>query len=147
MLIQRFILAFVTSVLICACANSPPPPIMTNERFESRINPQGETEFVYGLSWRKTSRESLIAGRDEELFSTNSKKQSKGKGKKNSPQRNNQPSMFNIQANNKTKLELEDKAAASLNKRITKEKLCANGYEINKVIWKSDNLRLLGACN
>jgi hypothetical protein len=131
-----------------ACSISPPPPILTNEKFETRINPQGQTEFVYGLSWRHTSRESLLGDRPEPSKETNDRKQTKSQGqrgdRKLSPYE--RPAQFNIQADNQTKLELEDKAAAGLNKKLIKENLCVKGYDISSVVWKADNIRLVGYC-
>lgn len=125
---------------------SPPPPIMTDERFESRVNPEGQTEFAYGLSWRHTSRESLLGDRPEPTRQNSDSKQGKGQRGDRKGSHDERPALFNIQADNQTKLELEDKAAASLNKRLIKENLCVKGYDISKVVWKADNIRLLGYC-
>ncbi|MCF2949814.1 hypothetical protein L0668_16975 [Paraglaciecola aquimarina] len=147
MLNQRFIFTFLILILVSSCTISPPPPIMTDEKFESRINSQGQTEFIYGLSWRNTSRESLLGDRPEPTKQFSGKQQGNGREKGGKRDRlPEQHNLFNLQADNQTKLELEDKAAASLKKRLIKEQLCPNGYEINKVVWKTDNLRLLGYC-
>ena len=47
------------SLLVSACA-SHTPPIMTDEKFDSRLTDKGQTEFVYGISWQNTSQESLL---------------------------------------------------------------------------------------
>jgi hypothetical protein len=119
---------------------------MTDERFESRVNPEGKTEFAYGLSWRHTSRESLLGDRPEPTRQNSDAKQGKGQRGDRKRGHDQRPVEFTIQADNQTKLELEDKAAASLNKRLVKENLCVKGYDISKVVWKADNIRLLGYC-
>ena len=109
---------------------------MTDEKFDSRVTDKGQTEFVYGISWQKTSQESLL--RD-------------GRTEINRPRENNRfsperPDRLAIQANNQTKLDLEDQAAEALQNKLIKEQLCAKGYEISNVIWKADSIRLLGYC-
>ena len=109
---------------------------MTDEKFDSRITDKGKTEFVYGISWKNTSQQSLL--RD-------------GRKKIKRPRESNRfsddrPDRLAIQANNQTKLDLEEQAAGALQRRLTKEQLCAKGYEISNVIWKADSIRLLGYC-
>ncbi len=109
---------------------------MTDEKFDSRISPTGVTEFVYGISWKNTSQESLGELPEYE-------RQTKRGQKYQEPERKQK---FLLQADKQTKLELEDKAAAGLKKRLAKEKLCPKGYDISNVAWKADNIRLLGFC-
>lgn len=109
---------------------------MTNEKFDSRVTDKGQTEFVYGISWQNTSQESLL--RD-------------GRTQIKQPRRDDtfarqRPKQLAIQANNQTKLDLEDQAAQALKRKLEKEQLCAKGYEISNVIWKADSIRLLGYC-
>lgn len=137
LLIQRLSYSFVLSIILAACSSAPPPPIMTNEKFDSRQMNSGNIEFVYGISWRHTSKESL-AGQQPEAKPA--KKGGRTKDKKRAFQ-------FSPKANNQTKLELEDKAAEALKQKLQKEQLCLTGYKINKVIWKADNIRLFGECN
>ncbi|MFT2090538.1 hypothetical protein [Paraglaciecola sp. 2405UD69-4] len=107
---------------------------MTDEKFESRVNEKGKTEFVYGISWENTSQESLLRkGRMEIDRPSNDRFAS-----------DNQ--RLSIQANNQTKLDLEDRAAAALKVKLEKEQLCKKGYDISNVVWKADNIRLLGYC-
>ena len=109
---------------------------MTDEKFDSRITDKGQTEFVYGISWQNTSKESLLRDGRTEIK----------RPKKNKRFLEERPDRMAIQANNQTKLDLEDQAAAALQRRLTKEQLCAKGYEISNVIWKADSIRLLGYC-
>ena len=130
-----FLITLVISFLLSACASST-PPIMTDEKFDSRVTSKGVTEFVYGISWQNTSKESLL--RD-------------GRTEIEHPRKDQhfvQESQHGIamQANNQTKLDLEDQAAESLRKRLSKEQLCTKGYEISNVFWKDDSIRLLGYC-
>ena len=109
---------------------------MTDEKFDSRVTTEGVTEFVYGISWQNTSKKSLLRDgrteierpREDPRFSQES------------------PNRIAMQANNQTKLDLEDQAAEALKKRLSKEQLCKKGYEISNVIWKADSIRLLGHC-
>jgi hypothetical protein len=116
-----------------------PEPIMTDEKFENRILGDGTTEFVYGISWRNTSQESLLDNNDRQ-----EERSPPRRGERNEFEPKHE--RFAIQADNKTKLELEDKAAEGLNKRLRKEKLCADGHLIDDVMWRDDNIRLLGHC-
>jgi hypothetical protein len=109
---------------------------MTDEKFDSRVTKNGVTEFVYGISWRNTSQESLLRDGRTEI---------KRPGEDQDPLKP-RPDRLAIRANNQTKLDLEDQAAEALQKRLTKEKLCADGYEITDVLWKADSIRLLGSC-
>ena len=123
------------SLLVSACA-SHTPPIMTDEKFDSRLTDKGQTEFVYGISWQNTSQESLL--RD-------------GRTKIKRPKTDERflkesPNRLAMQANNQTKLDLEDQAAQGLKQRLVKEQLCAEGYEISNVMWKAESIRLLGYC-
>lgn len=119
-----------------ACASGSAPPIMTEEKFESRINAKGQTEFVYGISWENTSQESLLRKGRQEI--------ERPKNDRFNSASNNQ--RLDIQANNQTKLDLEDRAANALKLKLEKEQLCLKGYEISNVVWKADNIRLLGYC-
>ncbi|MEP0355768.1 MAG: hypothetical protein ABJH06_12090 [Paraglaciecola sp.] len=109
---------------------------MTEEKFESRINDKGQTEFVYGISWKNTSQASLLRKGRQEI--------ERPKNDRFSPASNNQ--RLDIQANNQTKLDLEDTAANALKLKLEKEQVCLKGYEISNVVWKADNIRLLGYC-
>ena len=127
------ILAF--SIFLSACASNT-PPIMTDEKFDSRITEKGITEFVYGISWQNTSKESLLRDGRTEI-----------KRPREDPRFTQEtPDRIAMQANKQTKLDLEDQAAEALKKRLSKEQLCAKGYEISNVIWKADSIRLLGYC-
>ncbi len=122
-------------LLVSACASNT-PPIMTDEKFDSRLTDIGRTEFVYGISWQNTSQESLIRDgrtqikrpRPDDVFAQD------------------RPDRLAMQANKQTKLDLEDQAAQALEQRLKKEQLCAKGYKISNVIWKADSIRLLGYC-
>jgi hypothetical protein len=127
------------SLLVTACASRDAPPILTDEKFDTRLNDKGQTEFAYGLSWRNTSKASLLRDGRSEIERP---RRSKG----NNRFEDEKPERFSIQANNQTKLNLENQAAQALKKRLDKEQLCANGYDINNVIWQADSIRLLGAC-
>jgi hypothetical protein len=109
---------------------------MTDEKFDSRITDKGQTEFVYGISWQNTSQESLLRDGRKDI---------------KRPQIDERflqerPNRLAMQANNQTKLDLEDQAAQALKRRLKKEQLCAKGYEISNVFWKADSIRLLGFC-
>ncbi|PKG97109.1 hypothetical protein [Paraglaciecola sp. MB-3u-78] len=123
------------SLLVSACASNT-PTIMTDEKFDSRLTDKGQTEFVYGISWQNTSQESLLRDGRKEI---------------KRPQTDEiflqeRPNRLAMQANNQTKLDLEDQAAQALKRRLVKEQLCAKGYEISNVIWKAESIRLLGYC-
>jgi hypothetical protein len=111
---------------------------MTDEKFDSRVTEKGVTEFVYGISWKNTSQESLLRDGRTELQRPKKREDSRFSQIK--------PDRLAMQANNQTKLDLEDQAAAALKKRLSKEQLCTKGYEISDVIWKADSIRLLGYC-
>ncbi|MFQ3192204.1 MAG: hypothetical protein ACI936_003356 [Paraglaciecola sp.] len=123
------------SLLVSACASNT-PAIMTDEKFDSRLTDKGQTEFVYGISWQNTSQESLLRDGRSELKRPKT-------DDRFLPAR---PNRLSMQANNQTKLDLEDQAAQALNRRLVKEQLCAKGYEISNVIWKAESIRLLGYC-
>jgi hypothetical protein len=109
---------------------------MTDEKFDSRVTDTGKTEFVYGISWENTSQESLLRDGRTEI--------KRPKNDDRFLQKNS--NRLAIQANNQTKLDLEDQAAQALQRRLVKEQLCVKGYEISDVIWKTDSIRLLGYC-
>ena len=109
---------------------------MTDEKFDSRVTDKGKTEFAYGISWQNTSQESLLRDGRREIK----------RPRTDDRFEQNIPNKFAMQANNQTKLDLEDQAAQALQKRLVKEQLCAKGYEISNVIWKTDSIRLLGYC-
>jgi hypothetical protein len=129
-------------ILSClACAPKTVEPIMTDEKFDSRVLNDGLIEFVYGISWRNTSQASL--GIEENRMPRGSRQQGE---REDYPETAGLPLRLKPQADNKTKLELEDKAAAALQKRLQREDLCSGGYQITEVIWREDNIRLLGHC-
>ncbi len=119
-----------------ACVSGSAPPIMTEEKFETRISDNGQTEFVYGISWENTSQESLLRKGRQEI----------DRPRKDSFNSRSDNQRLDIQANNQTKLDLEDRAANTLKLKLEKEQLCLKGYEISNVVWKADNIRLLGYC-
>ncbi|MGS2720857.1 hypothetical protein [Paraglaciecola aestuariivivens] len=128
--------AILLVMSLSACAGNQAPEILTDEKFSTRITEQGQTEFVYGLSWKNTSQASLLRDgrqeierpkRDREYFPVKQDRMA-------------------LQANNQTKLDLEDQAANALKQKLTQQKLCAKGYEITDVLWKEQNIRLLGHC-
>ncbi|MBU3005490.1 hypothetical protein [Paraglaciecola arctica] len=130
-----FFRTLVIGILLGGCASNR-PPIMTDEKFDSRVTAEGVTEFVYGISWQNTSKESLFRDGRTEIE----------RPKKDQRFTQQSPSRIAMQANNQTKLDLEDQAAEALKKRLSKEQLCDKGYEISNVIWKADSIRLLGFC-
>jgi|TARA_B110000240_G_C13464951_1_gene438361 hypothetical protein len=109
---------------------------MTDEKFDSRVTDNGQTEFVYGISWQNTSQKSLLRDGRKEIKRPNTDDRFSPLGYEK----------LAIQANKQTKLDLEDQAAQALRRRLVKEQLCAKGYEISDVIWKTDSIRLLGYC-
>ena len=125
--------------MLASCTNLAPEPIMTDEKFDSRVVENGTHEFVYGISWRNTSQSSLLSNNERQEEPAPSRR---GERERYEEQR----TRFAVQADNKTKLELEDKAADGLDRRLRKEKLCANGHQIDDVVWLADNIRLLGHC-
>lgn len=131
-----FLVVLGSSLIISACAGSNAPEIMTDEKFSSRVTVQGSTEFVYGITWQNTSQASLLRDGRMEIKDPKDDKHLYTE----------RPDRLAMQANNQTKLDLEDQAAAALKLRLAKEKLCAQGYEINDVLWKESSIRLLGFC-
>lgn len=131
-----FLVVLVSSLIISACAGSNTPEIMTDEKFSSRITKQGTTEFVYGITWQNTSQASLLRDGRMEIKGPKDDKHIYAE----------RPDRLAMQANNQTKLDLEDQAAAALKLRLAKEELCAQGYEISDVLWKESSIRLLGFC-
>ena len=132
---RLFFKILAISLLVSACASNT-PPIMTDEKFDSRVTDKGKTEFVYGISWQNTSQESLLRDGRTEI----KRPRADERFVQESPNR------LSVQANKQTKLDLEDQAAEALQRRLLKEQLCAKGYEISDVIWKADSIRLLGYC-
>tara|TARA_R110000751_G_scaffold4388_1_gene21558 strand:- start:85795 stop:86229 length:435 start_codon:yes stop_codon:yes gene_type:complete len=130
-----FLKTLFIGLLLGGCASGT-PAIMTDEKFDSRVTTEGVTEFVYGISWQNTSEASLFRDGRTEI-------ERPRKGQSFSQE---SPTRIAMQANNQTKLDLEDQAAEALKKRLSKEQLCAKGYEISNVIWKADSIRLLGHC-
>lgn len=129
------VLFAATVIAIQSCAWSEPKPLMTNEKFNHRTLANGQVEFVFGVSWRGS------------LSNNNGRDSERGPLRKSQRFEAGIPAQrFAMQTNNQTKLELEDQAALSLTQRIKKEQLCTNGYEITEVIWRNDNIRLLGQC-
>lgn len=129
-------------VLLNACAASQPEPIMTDEKFESRILENGTTEFIFGISWRHTSDDSLRSNNQRDYDNP----RPPGMDREEFAEREQRAKRFGVLADNQTKLELEDKAAASLQSRLGKENLCLNGHQINQVLWRDADIRLLGIC-
>jgi hypothetical protein len=123
------------SLLVSACASNT-PPIMTDEKFDSRLTDKGQTEFVYGISWQNTSQESLLRDGRSEIK----------RPKTDDRFLQERPNRLAMRANNQTKLDLENQAAQALKRRLVKEQLCAKGYEISNVFWKAESIRLLGYC-
>lgn len=140
---RNFIQLCCFSVALTACAASQPEPIMTDEKFESRTLDNGTIEFVFGISWRNTSQDSLRSNNQREYERPVTPR---GGIIDDSAEREQKAKRFGVIADNKTKLELEDKAAESLQKRLKKEKLCANGHQISEVFWRDADIRLLGHC-
>ncbi|MGO4894113.1 hypothetical protein [Flavobacterium sp. W21_SRS_FM6] len=132
----------LVSLALTACAASEPEPIMTDEKFESRTLADGSIEFVFGLSWRNTSQDSLRSNNQRDYERSDSRDGSRMER----ADRDQKAKRFAVLADNQTKLELEDKAAESLQKRLKKEKLCADGYQIDDVFWRDADIRLLGSC-
>ena len=130
-----FLKVLAISLLISACATNK-PPIMTDEKFDSRVTDKGITEFVYGISWHNTSQASLLPDGRKAIK----------RAKQDSRFSENKPDRLAIQASNQTKLNLEDQAAQALQRRLIKEQLCVKGYDISNVLWKDDSIRLLGYC-
>lgn len=132
---NTFLKVITISFLVSACSINR-PPIMTDEKFDSRVTDKGKTEFVYGISWQNTSQESLLRDGRKEI-------ERPRENKRFSDERS---STMAIQANNQTKLDLEDQAAEALQRKLIKKQLCTKGYDISDVIWKADSIRLLGYC-
>lgn len=136
LLSQKLYVKMLAISLLVGCASGNAPPIMTDEKFDSRVNANGKTEFAYGISWKNTSQASLMRDGRQEI-----------ERPRGDPRNGNQGNQrLAIQANNQTKMNLEDQAALALKQRLEKEQLCDNGYDINNVIWHADSIRLLGYC-
>jgi hypothetical protein len=134
--ILNLVKATTLGFICTACAMGDAVPIMTDEKFDSRVNLSGNTEFVYAITWQNTSEESLLRnGR----LNTNEAKKDAFFGDMRSDR-------LALQANNQTKLDLEDQAALALKQKLNQEKLCVQGYEIDNVIWKNTSIKLLGYC-
>lgn len=145
----KFLISVSLLIILCGCSVTPPPPIMTDEKFSTRVTDQGIIQFVYGISWRHTSEASLLINQPDSVKNSNRRARSSERSQRNGEHRGFAEfpqNRLSLQANNLTKLELEDKAALALNKRLSKEKTCDNGYDIEQVIWKADNIRLVGFC-
>lgn len=137
----HYLLVSILASILSACSIVTAPPIMTNEKFDTRQNQQGLTEFVYGVSWRHTSQESIIGAQPESKLAHSRELKNRSGNTQQAKIQN-----FDIQANNQTKLELEDKAAQALKKKLVQQQTCSLTYEITKVIWKADSIRLFGHC-
>ena len=126
------------ALIVVACSASVPEPILTDEKFDTRTLDDGSTEFVYGISWRDTSPQSLSSNHDTPPPAARHAAAFRGA---------EQGSRFAILADNQTKLELEDKAAEGLQKKLHQQALCPDGHQITDVIWRDDNIRLVGKCH
>jgi hypothetical protein len=130
------------SFVLTACVAGPPEPIMTDEKFESRTLDNGTIEFIFGISWRNTSQDSLRSNNQRDY----ERPSERGLDREEIEGRRQQAKQFGVLADNQTKLELEDKAAESLQQRLNKENLCADGHQIKQVLWRDADIRLLGNC-
>tara|TARA_R110002167_G_scaffold35981_33_gene114530 strand:+ start:1847 stop:2302 length:456 start_codon:yes stop_codon:yes gene_type:complete len=138
----NYIKLALLSLVLSACVAGPPEPIMTDEKFESRTLDNGTIEFIFGISWRNTSQDSLRSNNQRDY----ERPSERGLDREEIEGRKQQAKQFGVLADNQTKLELEDKAAESLQKRLNREKLCADGHQINQVLWRDADIRLLGNC-
>jgi hypothetical protein len=130
------------SFVLTACVAGPPEPIMTDEKFESRTLDNGTIEFIFGISWRNTSQDSLRSNNQRDY----ERPSERGLDREEIEGRRQQAKQFGVLADNQTKLELEDKAAESLQQRLNKENICADGHQIKQVLWRDADIRLLGNC-
>jgi hypothetical protein len=140
--LRNYLTLFFFTFVLAACAAEQPEPIMTDEKFESRTLEDGTVEFVFGISWRNTSQDSLRSNNKREYENS----APRGGDREDMAERAQKANVFGVLADNETKLELEDKAAASLQKRLNKENLCIDGHQINQVLWRDADIRLLGNC-
>ncbi len=127
---EVFHIPLITSIgllVLTACASAP-EPIQTIERFSSRVDDAGLTQFAYGISWQNSKLDPSF---------TNEAK---------TPARPNNDRRFAHQADKETKLELEDKAALGLSDKLKNQGLCAKGHAIQQVIWENGRIRLMGNC-
>jgi hypothetical protein len=126
-------------VFVVAGCSSAPEPIQTIERFSSRVDEGGLTQFAYVISWQ-----------DSQLhpsFTSQAKTPSRRPEQGQKPQaRRDNDRRFAHRADNETKLELEDKAALGLSNRLKNEGLCDKGHAIQQVIWENGRIRLMGNC-
>lgn len=125
--------------VLTACASAP-EPIQTVERFSSRVDDGGETQFAYGIAWKNSQLDpSFTSG-----VNTPARRQDKRKMALSATRGND--GRFAQRADKETKLELEDKAALGLSNKLKKQGLCAKGHVIEQVIWENGRIRLMGNC-
>jgi hypothetical protein len=133
-------LIFVTLlVFLNGCANNTPEVIETSEHFTSRIDESGQIQFAFGILWQNNQLDSAFVGSENTV--------PRRQDKNNSPEHTmRHENRFSQQANNQTKLELEDLAALSLAKKLKDKSLCIKGYTVEQVIWENQRIRLMGFC-
>ena len=139
---EVFRISLISSVglVVLAACTSTPEPIQTVERFNSRVDDKGLTQFAYGISWKNSQLDSS--------FTRGTNKATKRSGKRDGAEaalRVNDKRFAQL-AGKETKLELEDKAALGLSNKLKNKGLCANGHVIKQVIWENGRIRLMGNC-
>jgi hypothetical protein len=122
------------------CAGTDIKPIETVESFESRIDKNGQTQFAFGLRWKN----SHIPASNPISRENSSNRRNNNNVTDRIPRNNN--SRLAAQVDKQTKLELEDKAAASLAQKLKQEQLCEKGHTLEQVIWEEGRIRLMGYC-
>ena len=139
---EVFRISLITSVglfVLGACVSAP-EPIQTVERFSSRMNDMGQTQFAYGISWKNSQLDPSFTN----AVKTPVKRAERREKLEGVPRGKDR--RFAHQADKHTKLELEDKAALGLSNKLKTEGLCAQGHVIEQVIWENGRIRLMGNC-
>lgn len=139
---EVFHIPLITSIgllVLTACASAP-EPIQTIERFSSRVDDAGLTQFAYGISWQNSQLDPSFTNEAKTPDRRSDQRQNSELARRNNDRR------FAHQADKETKLELEDKAALGLSDKLKNQGLCAKGHAIQQVIWENGRIRLMGNC-
>jgi opacity protein-like surface antigen len=136
---RRSLTTSVSLFVLAACASAP-EPIQTVERFNSREDDAGLTQFAYGISWQNSQLDPSFTSEAKTPARRPDQRQTNELARRDNDRR------FAHQADKETKLELEDKAALGLSNKLKNQGLCAKGHAIQQVIWENGRIRLMGNC-
>ncbi|MEO2267223.1 hypothetical protein [Pseudoalteromonas pernae] len=127
----RILSVVILGFVLSACSSSPdePPYEIVNKQFYDKTGEQGEKLFAYVMSVKANKRKGLRLDRPV------SRSQIK-----------DYLEQEHFDESRVLKLQLEDEAAEELKKELQQRNYCADGYDINEVLWRDFSVQLRGAC-